>query len=158
MTDHKDGRVRRIVVGVDGSPSSMTALRWAIRQAELTGGTVDAVIAWQYPVSYGAYGSYGWSPVTMDEGGTDFGEIAEKMLADAISKTLDPGSSVVVRPRVVQGNPAQVLLDAASDAELLVVGSRGHGGFTGALLGSVGLHCVHHAHCPVVVIRGQAHD
>ena len=60
--------------------------------------------------------------------------------------------------RVVEGNPAQVLIDASDGADLLVVGSRGHGGFTEALLGSVSQHCVHHAHCPVVVIRGQEHD
>jgi nucleotide-binding universal stress UspA family protein len=100
----------RIVAGVDGSPSSMSALRWAIRQAGLTGATVDAMIA------------------------------------------------VPVRARVVQGDPAQVLLDACDGADLLVVGSRGHAGFTEALLGSVSQHCVHHAHCPVVVIRGQEHD
>jgi nucleotide-binding universal stress UspA family protein len=54
---------------------------------------------------------------------------------------------------VVQGHPAQVLLDASAGAELLVIGSRGHGGFVGAMLGSVGQHCVHHATCPVVIIR-----
>jgi nucleotide-binding universal stress UspA family protein len=63
-----------------------------------------------------------------------------------------------VRARVVEGNAAQVLLDASDGADLLVVGSRGHGGFTEALLGSVSQHCVHHARCPVVVIRGEQHD
>ncbi len=155
MTGQKDGLTARIVVGVDGSPSSRTALGWAVRQAELTGATVDAVIAWQYPVNFG---TYGWAPVSMEEDGTDFGELAEKTLSDAISKTVDPSSDVPVRQLVMQGNPAQVLLDAAKDADLLVVGSRGHGGFTGALLGSVSLHCVHHARCPVVVLRGHVHD
>jgi nucleotide-binding universal stress UspA family protein len=157
MSAQRKPGMPRIVAGVDGSPSSLTALRWAVQQAELTGGTVEAVIAWQYPVSY-AYGGYGWSPVTIEEGGADFDEIAEKTLADAVNKVVDPATGVTVRQRTVQGNPAQVLLDAAKDAELLVVGSRGHGGFTGALLGSVGLHCVHHAHCPVVVIRGQVNE
>ncbi|HUK70861.1 MAG TPA: universal stress protein [Streptosporangiaceae bacterium] len=155
MTGRKDGRSPRIVVGVDGSPSSLTALRWAVRQAECTGATLDAVIAWQYPVNFG---TYGWAPVSMEEDGADFGELAEKTLTDAISKIVDPGTGVQVHQLVVQGNPAQVLLDAARDADLLVVGSRGHGGFTGALLGSVSLHCVHHAHCPVVVLRGHVHD
>lgn len=154
MAEQKNGHVPRIVVGVDGSPSSMTALRWAVRQAELTGGTVDAVIAWQFPANFGAYG---WAPVSMEEGGADFGEVAAKTLADAISKALDPHSDIHVQSRVLQGNPAQVLLDAARGADLLVVGSRGHSGFTGALLGSVGLHCVHHARCPVVIIRGKVH-
>jgi nucleotide-binding universal stress UspA family protein len=144
----------RIVAGVDGSPSSMSALRWAIRQAGLTGATVDAVIAWHYPV---AVGGYGWAPTGL-EGVFDFQGSAEKTLADAISSAVDPGSNVGLRARVVEGNPAQVLLDAADDADLLVVGSRGHGGFTEALLGSVSQHCVHHAHCPVVVIRSKEHD
>ena len=69
---------------------------------------------------------------------------------------LAPG--IDIRTVIVEDNPAQALLDAAKDADLLVVGSRGHGGFTEALLGSVGQHCVHHADCPVVVIRGARHD
>ena len=88
-------------------------------------------------------------------GGFDFKENAEKILADAISAAVDPASGVSVQGRVVEGNAAQVLLDASDGAELLVVGSRGHGGFTEALLGSVSQHCVHYARCPVVVIRGQ---
>ncbi len=140
----------RIVVGVDGSPSSVSALRWAIRQAGLTGATVDAVISWHYPASAGGYG---WAPI--GEGTAfDFAENAEKVLAAAISEAGQPDSAVDVRARVAEGNAAQVLLDAADGADLLVVGSRGHGGFTEALLGSVSQHCVHHAHCPVVVIRG----
>ncbi len=147
--EHRTGP--RIVAGIDGSPSSISALRWAIRQAGLTGATVDAMIAWHYPVSAGGYG---WAPTGM---GTafDFKENAEKVLADAIGTACDPGSGVIVRARVVEGNAAQVLLDASDGADLLVVGSRGHGGFTEALLGSVSQHCVHHANCPVVVIRGQ---
>jgi len=141
----------RIVVGADGSPSSLSALRWAIRQAGLTGAAVDAVIAWQYPASASGYG---WTMAGMDQN-YDFSAAAEKIVTDAISNTLDPGSDVRVRPHVVEGMPAQVLLDASAAADLLVVGSRGHGGFTEALLGSVSQHCVHHARCPVVVIRGQ---
>jgi nucleotide-binding universal stress UspA family protein len=148
-------RVPRIVVAVDGSPSSRTALGWAARQAELTGAILEAVIVWQYPASSG---TYGWAPVSMQDQGTDYGELAEKTLTDAINAVVDPASDITVRPTVAQGNPAQVLLDAAKDADLLVVGSRGHGGFTGALLGSVSQHCVHHAHCPVVVIRRQVHS
>ncbi len=155
MTAQNVDRAERIVVGVDGSPSSRTALRWAVRQAELTGAVLEAVIVWQYPVNLG---TYGWAPVSMQEQATDLGEVAEKTLTEAINAAVDPRSDVIVRRRVVQGNPAQVLLDAAKNADLLVVGSRGHGGFTAALLGSVSQHCVHHARCPVVVIRGQARN
>jgi nucleotide-binding universal stress UspA family protein len=148
-TEHRIGP--RIVAGIDGSPSSISALRWAIRQAGLTGATVDAMIAWHYPASAGGYA---WAP-TGTGTAFDFKENAEKVLADAISTACDLGSSVPVRACVVEGNAAQVLLDASDGADLLVVGSRGHGGFTEALLGSVSQHCVHHAHCPVVVIRGE---
>ena len=149
MSGQEDRAGPRIVAGVDGSPSSLSALRWAIRQAALTGAAVDAVIAWQYPA---AAGGYGWAPTGM-EGSFDFKENAEKTVADAIGSAVAPGTTVGVYTRVVEGVAAQVLIDASVGADLLVVGSRGHGGFAEALLGSVGQHCVHHAHCPVVVIR-----
>jgi nucleotide-binding universal stress UspA family protein len=141
----------RIVAGVDGSDSSLSALRWAIRQAGLTGAPVDAVAAWHNPV---VAASYGYVPVGTGED-YDFKEITEKVLADAISGTVAPDSDVRVRSHVIEGNGAQVLIDASDGADLLVVGSRGHGGFTEALLGSVSQHCVHYARCPVVVIRYQ---
>jgi nucleotide-binding universal stress UspA family protein len=149
MSAQHNGNGHRIVAAVDGSASSVEALRWAVRQAGLTGGTVDAVIAWEYPA---AVCGYGWAPVAMLDG-TDYEGIASKALADAISQVVDPGSKVPVRRVVVEGRPAEVLLDAAKSADLLVVGSRGHGGFADALLGSVSQYCTHHAHCPVVVIR-----
>ena len=141
----EDGR--RIVAGVDGSDSSLEALRWAIRQAELTGSSVDAVIAWEPPSASGL----GWGVAMVDD--TDYEELAAKTVAEAISLAADPASRVRVRPMVGEGNAAQVLLDASAGADLLVVGCRGHGGFASALLGSVSQHCTHHAHCPVVVIR-----
>ncbi|HEX4094225.1 MAG TPA: universal stress protein [Trebonia sp.] len=148
----QEGRTEsRVVVGVDGSPSSLSALRWAIRQAEFTDAAVDAVIAWHYPAPTGGYG---WAPTSIPAS-FDFKENAEKILAEAISEGGLPGSLVPVRAVVAEGNPARVLLDVAEGADLLVVGSRGHGGFTEALLGSVGQHCVHHAHCPVVVVRDE---
>ena len=142
--------VPRIVVGVDGSPSSRAALRWAVRQAKFTGGSVDAVIAWQIPT---ALRSYGWAPIYVEEA-ADFRGDARKTIEAVISDEVEPADSKLVRSQVVNGHPAQVLLDVAADAELLVVGSRGHGGFAEALLGSVGQHCVHHAHCPVLIMRG----
>jgi len=116
---------RRIVVGVDGSPSSREALRWAVRQAALTGSVVDAVIAWHDPASYGGYA---W--LIAD---TSYAELAAKTLGEAVDSTITAGSGVV-RQRVMEGNPARVLLDAAQGADLLVVGSHGHGGFAGMLL------------------------
>jgi nucleotide-binding universal stress UspA family protein len=147
MSDQRAEDSHRIVVGVDGSPSSKEALRWAARQASMTGARVQAVIAWNLPV---ITGGYAWPPV----GGlaaTDFGELARQVLTDAVSGALGPGTQAELIVR--QGSAPGVLIEAAAGADLLVVGSRGHGGFTEALLGSVSQHCVHHAACPVVVIR-----
>jgi nucleotide-binding universal stress UspA family protein len=147
----QEEKAPRIVVGVDGSSSGDAALRWAVQQAELTGASVDAVIVWEYPA---ALGGYGMAPVPMFDD-SDFPAVAEKTVTEAISTVVDPASHVRVRAQVVEGSAALALLKAAGGADLLVVGSRGHGGFAGALLGSVSQHCVHHARCPVVVIRGH---
>ena len=140
----------RIVVGVDGSPSSRAALRWAVRQARFTGGTVDAVMAWQIPLMLQ---NYLWAPIYAEES-RDIAEDARKKIDAVLGEEIEPADSQLVRSRVVHGHPAQVLLDAAAGADLLVIGSRGHGGFAEALLGSVSQHCVHHAHCPVLIMRG----
>jgi nucleotide-binding universal stress UspA family protein len=142
----------RIVVGVDGSPSSRAALRWAVRQAKFTGATVDAVIAWQIPLMLQ---NYSWAPIYLEEAG-DFAEGARKRIDAVISEEVAPADSPLIRSQVVHGHPAQMLLAAAAGADLLVVGSRGHGSFADALLGSVGQHCAHHAHCPVLIMRGES--
>lgn len=142
----------RIVVGVDGSDSSKAALRWAIRQAKLTGGCVDAVTAWHYPAGYG------WA--AFPDGAMDLEAGAKQTLAGALAEVsaLEPG--VPVRPVVAEGQSAEVLLRTARGADMLVVGSRGHGGFASAMLGSVSMYCVLHAHCPVLVLRDghEGHD
>jgi nucleotide-binding universal stress UspA family protein len=138
----------RIVVGVDGSASSKAALAWAVRQAGLTGADVDAVTAWHVPASYG----YGY---TMAAALPDLAKCADQLLDEAVAAVAGLAPEVKIRAVVVQDDPARALLDAADGADLLVVGSRGHAGFAEALLGSVGQHCVHHATCPVVVIRGS---
>jgi nucleotide-binding universal stress UspA family protein len=150
MTWQVEPSGQRIVVGVDGSPSARAALKWAVRQAALTGSTLEAVIAWHYPSMYGGFGMAPVSAVDV----VNFDEIAAKTLTEEIAEAVDPANSVQVTAKVAEGNPAQVLLDAAEGADLLVVGSRGRGGFTGALLGSVSQHCANHASCPVVIIRG----
>jgi len=138
---------RRIVVGVDGSAPAKAALAWAVRQAQLTSAAVEAIIAWEYPATYG------YTMPAAPEINYNFEEIAAQVVANAIAEACGQGEPVKITSRVVEGNAAQALLDASAGAELLVVGSRGHGGFVEALLGSVGQHCVHHATCPVVVIR-----
>jgi nucleotide-binding universal stress UspA family protein len=134
---------RRIVVGVDGSPASLCALQWAVGQASLTGAVVEAVTAWQYPAAYGGY------PL---DTATDWRANAHAIQETAVKEALGDEATRLVR-RVAEGHSVRVLLDAADGAELLVVGSRGHGGFTGMLLGSVSEHVVAHAPCAVVVIR-----
>jgi nucleotide-binding universal stress UspA family protein len=141
----------RVVVGVDGSPSSRTALRWAVRQANFISGTVDAVLAWQIPMTLQ---SYGMAPVYVEQDG-GFEEDANKTIEAVISEEVEPADSQRVRSLVIHGNPAQALLDAAVGADLLIVGSRGHGEFAEALLGSVSQNCVHHASCPVLIMRGE---
>ncbi|WP_431676616.1 universal stress protein [Kitasatospora sp. KL5] len=141
----RTGSGRRIVVGVDGSPASIDALRWALEQARPQGAVVEALTAWQYPVATG------WTvPVEVDQ---DLAGMARKTLEESIASAAGAVDPVEVRTVVVEGGAVQCLLDAARGADLLVVGSRGLGGFTGALLGSVSQHCVQHAPCPVVVIR-----
>lgn len=139
------GQERRIVVGVDGSESSKAALRWAIRQAKLTGVSVDAVTAWRYPAGYGL--------AALGEDAADFEDEAEKTLAGALADVSGLEPTVSIRPQVTEGLAATVLLRAASGADLLVMGSRGRGGFASTLLGSVSLNCVLHAHCPVLILR-----
>ena len=135
----------RIVVGVDGSEGSMHALRWAAKQAGYTGATLEVVTAWDYPATYG------WVPVPPED--YALADFAEKSLNEAIAEVFGADVPENLERRVVEGHPAQVLVAASKDAELLVVGSRGYGGFADALLGSVSTYCVHHAHGAVTVIR-----
>lgn len=141
----------KIVVGVDGSPSSRAALRWAVRQAVLTGGTVDAVMAWQIPM---ILRTSAWAPIYVDEA-TCLEKDARTTLDAVVGAEVKSADSPLVTARVVNGNPAQVLQEAAASADLLVLGNRGHGSFADALLGSVGQYCVHHVLCPVLIMRGE---
>jgi nucleotide-binding universal stress UspA family protein len=151
MSERNGTGKRKIVVGVDGSRPADAALRWAIGQAKLTGDTVEAVMAWQYPI---AVGSYGWAPVVMDDG-ADLQSMAEKSLAEAIDRVVQPDGGIEVDRLVTEGYAPNVLVEASANADLLVVGSRGHGTFADALLGSVSQNCAHHAKCPVVIVRGH---
>ncbi len=144
-----NGTVRRIVVGVDGSEGSKSALRWAMTQAALTGATLEAIASWQDPAMNGY--AFGWAPAGYE--GQDWATMTEKFLAEAVADVSDGlDKPATVTTRVVMGHPAQVLADAGRGAQLLVVGTRGHGTFAGVLLGSVSQHCVQHAACPVVVV------
>lgn len=148
MTDQQNGP-GRIVVGVDGSDASKEALRWAVRQAGYTGGTVEALSAWDFPHFHG---SLGWlPPPSSDEAALQARALDE--LEEAVAAAVGPRPPVAIRSEVRYGTAAGVLIDASRGAEILVVGARGVGGFSGLLLGSVSQHCVQHAACPVVVVR-----
>jgi nucleotide-binding universal stress UspA family protein len=144
-----EGKTECVVVGVDGSPESAAALAWAARYARAVGATVRAVLAWHYPTSAGGP-PVGVAPPTVT------GEVEHHMrdqLRHAVSATIGPEPGITVEEKIGYGHAAQVLIDESKGADLLVVGSRGHGAFTGMLLGSVSTHCVTHAACPVTVIR-----
>ncbi|HLI53683.1 MAG TPA: universal stress protein [Acidimicrobiales bacterium] len=145
-----DRRERLVVVGVDGSESSSAALRWAADEARLRGATLKVVEAWHIPsVGYGAY-------VAIPEGFEDWAKEAAASLEEQLAEVLGDEPGVTVVREVVEGPAAKVILDAAEGAELLVVGSRGRGGFSGLLLGSVSAHVAHHAPCPVTIVRTKA--
>jgi nucleotide-binding universal stress UspA family protein len=150
MSKQSSGHDRRIVVGIDGSEYAKTALRWATAQARLTDAAIEAVTAWQDPAMSGF--SYGWSPMLFD--GDSIATLTEKTLNETVAEVIgqDGGQRVAIDTRVVQGHPAQMLLEAAAGAHLLVLGTRGHSTFAGILLGSVSQHCVQHAPCPVVIV------
>lgn len=135
----------RIVAGVDGSPQSKAALDWAVEEARLRHGQVLALSAWTFPYVSDALGQ-AWDYGIFE---SDARVILEAELARVGNQGVD------VTGRVVQGNPASALVDASREADLVVVGSRGHGGFAGMMLGSVSTQTVHHAHCPVLVFRDR---
>lgn len=137
-----------IVVGVDGSAGSREALRWAFAEAQLRNDTLQAVIVWQYPIT-ASLPTFG-AMETPDDLQTDARSTLIEILA---SEGINASAPIPVSTIVAEGNPAKALLDAAEGADLLVVGSRGHGGFTGVLVGSISQQCVHHASCPVVVVH-----
>lgn len=134
-----------VVVGVDGSPDSVRALRWAHDYAEQIGAPLRVVTAYTQPPNYG--GLYGMGALTDPD---RMAEDARRVLTDTVHEALGSGSTVAAHTE--EGHPARVLVTAAEGAAMLVVGSRGHGGFVGLMLGSVSQYCVTHATCPVVVL------
>jgi len=140
-----------IVVGVDHSEAAKAALRFALEEAKLREATLRVVHAWQYGY-IGATGPEGAYPAV----GGDIEELRDAA-ATALEETLQESTAdmetMEVERRVVQGRAAAALVDESRDADLLVVGSRGHGGFAGLLLGSVSQQCAHHAACPVVIVH-----
>ncbi len=134
-----------ILVGVDGSDNSVLALKWALREAKLRGDTVEVLHGWHFP--YVADPS-GLAPYPADT----LAESAEAVLQEVLTACAAEAEGVDVRSRAVQSAGAEFLITASADADLLVVGRRGHGGFLTLVMGSVAQQVAAHAHCPVVIV------
>jgi nucleotide-binding universal stress UspA family protein len=142
-----------IVVGVDSSEGAKAALRFALDEAKLRQAALRVVHTWQFGY-IGVKGIEGFSPVA----GADLGDLrrtAEVALDAVVHEVVPDANGVAIERQVSEGAPATVLVDESRHADLLVVGSRGHGGFAGLLLGSVSQQCAHHAACPVVIVRAS---
>jgi nucleotide-binding universal stress UspA family protein len=140
-----------IVAGVDHSEGAKAALRFALEEAKLRQTRLRVVHAWRYGY-IGATGFEGAFPVT----GGDIKKLrdaAEAALEETLRESIPETGTVEIERRVVEGRAASVLVDESRGADLLVVGSRGHGGFAGLLLGSVSQQCASHAACPVVIVH-----
>ena len=145
--------MNEIVVGVDGSDESRAALTWAVEEGRLRQAAVLAIHAWELPV---VPTPTGLVPPTVDLASDLTGlRAGAEGLVETMVRDVAAGSDVDVRPLAVEGRPANVLLDAAEEnnAQMIVVGSRGHGGFVALLIGSVSEQVARHATCPVVIHR-----
>ena len=140
--------LKTIVVGVDGSPGSRKALTWAAAEAALHGSELVVVNVWEHTLMPPA-GSVSVSERYVPDSSQRTGD----ELTQVIHEELGEEPPVFVQPVVKQGRPAKVLIEESADADLLVVGPRGHGGFVGLVLGSVSQHVAAYAKCPVTVVR-----
>ena len=142
----------RIVVGVDGSAPAHGALRFALEEGAIRNACVEVIHAWTTPVGALPLGM-GALPIDPAEYERAAIDVLDEIVDAELAATREPPPEV--RRRVVEGPPAGTLLQASKDAAMLVVGSHGHGELLGLLLGSVSAACVHHARCPVVVVRHE---
>ena len=145
--------MEKIVVGIDGSDASKGALRWAVEDARARGAEVVALHA--YEVVVPVTDAVPTAPIDLPGLTAEIQEDAQQLVTKIVDEVVGNSVSVDVAPIAVEDSPAKALLDAARDADLLVVGSHGHG-FSGLFLGSVSLECAQHAACPVVIFRGWA--
>lgn len=149
----------KIVVGVDGSEGAIVALKWATAEARLRGASLAVVHAWTVPLVLSSPSAA--EPFGVPEPARSVDDVRARLrqegekVVEASLQAVD-AAGVAVDREVVEGKAASVLLEATEEAELLVVGSRGLGGFAGLLLGSVSQQCAHHARCPVVIVRAHA--
>ena len=135
-----------VVVGVDGSDGSKQALRWAAHIAASSNTAIEAVAAWEFPLGYG------WGAVPQD---WNLADDTQANLAQTVDEVFGADRPPGMRLTVVEGNAARVLVERSGGALMIVVGSRGHGGFAGLLLGSVSASVAEHSRCPVLVVHGD---
>lgn len=141
---HGNSAQKPIIIGVDGSQSSIEALRKAAELAAAFGAPLEAIAAWQFPMTYeGAFIDELWSP----EGD------AKSILSTSIKAAFGAEKPEHLTTLTIAGPTAQVLIKRSKSASMLVLGSRGRGGFAGLLLGSVSTACAQHAHCPVLIMH-----
>ena len=133
-----------VVAGVDGSQESVYALRWAADHVRQVGGLVHAITVWHQPVQFG---------YRLPSTDAELESQARKTLDAAVAAVQSDHPGVDIRPRLLRGNTVDEFVSLSKQADLMVVGEKGHGAFTGMLVGSIALKLVHHAACPVVVVR-----
>ncbi len=144
MTTTSEPQPRKIIVGVDGSASSVAALQLAESLMPLAGDVIHAVAAWQHPFVLSPYTPMEWN----------YEEMSQKALDQALTEAFPDGLPAGLETRTVQGSPAAILIEESKHASMVVVGSRGHGGFAGLLLGSVSSAVAERSACPVLVSHG----
>lgn len=142
-----------VVVGVDGSENGRSALSTAVEEAELRNADLRIVTAWEMPPAVVA--GFAFDSGFYQQSMAEAKQHAETIASEAAAEVARLRPAISCEQRVVQGHPAEVLLKEAKDATLIVMGTRGHGGFTGLLLGSVTQQVVHHAPCPVLVVPSR---
>lgn len=141
-------KARTILVGVDGSEGSINAVRWALREARLRNDTVEVIHSWHVP-TYGYV--MGAIPYPIDV----MQDSASAVISAVLEAVTDDICDLTIASRVDLGQAAPTLIDASKNADLLVVGRRGHGGFVSLVMGSVAQQVAAHAHCPVVIVAGE---
>ncbi|WJK66065.1 universal stress protein [Streptomyces albidoflavus] len=152
MTENATAPRPVIVAGVDGSPTSREALRWAAEEARLRTATLRVVCGWEWSSPFNLIGP-ALEYAAPDADTPSMEELTRAKVEELLTGTLGEEPGVPVEVRVVQGPATRVLVDASEGATLIVVGARGHSGIKGAVLGSVSRHVTQHARCNVVVVR-----
>jgi nucleotide-binding universal stress UspA family protein len=142
----EQGPAAPVVVGIDGSVRSVDALRWAVHMARLSGADVHAITGWEVPITIMLVPTYTEA---------DYAREARGVLDRAVAEVQETEPDITIEKHLIQQRPALALMEWAEGAQLLVIGGHCRGELAGMHLGSVASYCVHHAPCPVVVVRGR---